>query len=243
MRWSLRFADRPRMESPMARLFSYIVRYDDGAAPNPYGGPCTLVICKPRVRSTAQVEDWIAGVGSVNSPGGSLKGRLVYAMKVEEVVSMRDYDRRAKNEWPEKVPGVSTDTFISKRGDCIYDFSEGDEPTQRPGVHGEGNVARDLSGKNALISTRFVYFGANAIEIPHTLSGICPTTQGHRSNANGKYLEDFTKWIEAIIGDGKRPQRGSPGMANGEHPVHGCGTCLEREEGDDEEEGDAPFSG
>ena len=222
----------------MARLFSYIVRYDDGAAPNPYGGPCTLVICKPRVRSTAQVEDWIAGVGSVNSPGGSLKGRLVCAMKVKEVVSMRDYDRRAKNEWPEKVPGASTDPFISSRGDCIYDFSEGGEPTQRPGVHGEGNVARDLSGKNALISHDFVYFGANAIEIPHHLLGICPTTQGHRSNANAPYLDAFIAWIKGVIREGGDAVRGVPASCLDEAPTKGWGDCAQREEGEDEEEGD-----
>jgi hypothetical protein len=37
----------------MPRLFSYTVRVDDGAAPNPFRGLCTLAICKPAIRRGA----------------------------------------------------------------------------------------------------------------------------------------------------------------------------------------------
>lgn len=35
-------------------LFSYCIPYDDGAAPNPFWGLCTLAICKPRIRRAAK---------------------------------------------------------------------------------------------------------------------------------------------------------------------------------------------
>lgn len=34
----------------MPTLYTYCIPYDDGAAPNPYWGICTLVICKPVIR-------------------------------------------------------------------------------------------------------------------------------------------------------------------------------------------------
>jgi len=74
------------------RLFSYVLRYDTGSAPNPFLGMCTLAICKPRIRRVAEPGDWVAGVGSVNVRGRDLSGHLVYAMKVEESISLADYD-------------------------------------------------------------------------------------------------------------------------------------------------------
>jgi hypothetical protein len=79
----------------MPRLFTYIIPVDDGAAPNPFRGMCTLAICKPGIRRVAVKDDWVAGVGSGNAPSGDLRGRLVYAMRVEEVVSLEEYDRLA----------------------------------------------------------------------------------------------------------------------------------------------------
>jgi len=82
----------------MTQLFTYTIPYDDGAAPNPFHGMCTLAICKPSIRRVAKVGDWVAGLGSKNAPSGDLSGRLVYAMKVEEVIPLSEYDRRAPQE-------------------------------------------------------------------------------------------------------------------------------------------------
>lgn len=66
------------------KLYSYRIPVDDGAAPNPYWDICTLVICKPAIRRTAQVGDWVIGTGSKNSPIGNIEDKLVYAMKVTD---------------------------------------------------------------------------------------------------------------------------------------------------------------
>ena len=47
--------------NPTPRLFSYTIPIDDGAAPNPFHGMCTLAICKPGIRRVAKKGDWIAG--------------------------------------------------------------------------------------------------------------------------------------------------------------------------------------
>ena len=82
----------------MTRLYSYVVRDDNGSAPNPFFGNCTLAIGKPRIRREAEVGDWIAGVASKRHG----PGRLVYAMRVTNVVSMKDYDLR----FPARRPDV-----------------------------------------------------------------------------------------------------------------------------------------
>lgn len=46
------------------QLFSYVIPTDDGAAPNPSWGECSLAICKPAIRKGADVDDWVIGTGS-----------------------------------------------------------------------------------------------------------------------------------------------------------------------------------
>ena len=68
------------MQSRRPVLFTYVVLHDTGAAPNPFWGTCTLVICKPRIRRAAQVGDWVVGTGSAESPIGDRRKHVVYAM-------------------------------------------------------------------------------------------------------------------------------------------------------------------
>ena len=65
----------------MTRIYSYVVRYDSGFAPNPFYGFCTLATCKPDIRRAANVGDWIVGSGS-NDRSIRRGGHLVYAMQV-----------------------------------------------------------------------------------------------------------------------------------------------------------------
>jgi hypothetical protein len=179
------------------RLFTYTIRVDDGAAPNPFGGLCTLTICKPGIRRNAQVDDWIAGFGSKHAPSGDLSGRLVYAMRVTRVLSMEEYDRLALTCWPLKLPDFGSRDLTRRLGDCIYDFST-TRPRQRAGVHGPANATRDLGGKNALLSDHFFYVGNKAIPLPKKLRPILHQTQGHKCLANAPYVGAFLRWIDSL---------------------------------------------
>ena len=68
----------------MPTLFSYVVRFDSGFAPNPFYGYCTLATCKPRIRKAAGVGDWVVGSGS-NDSLVRRGGYMVYAMQVSDV--------------------------------------------------------------------------------------------------------------------------------------------------------------
>ena len=46
------------------KLFSYIITHDIGFAPNPFFGYCTLANCKPVIRRTSKIGDWIVGISA-----------------------------------------------------------------------------------------------------------------------------------------------------------------------------------
>jgi hypothetical protein len=159
----------------MTRLFTYTIPTDDGAAPNPYHGMCSLAICKPVIRRVAEKGDWVAGTGSRGAKNGNLEWRLVYAMCIDETPSIREYDDLASSRWPHRIPNVASANPVDHRGDCIYDFSSG-KPLQRQGVHGPNDQCHDLSGQKVLISRRFYYFGSSARPLPKSLRPICHQT-------------------------------------------------------------------
>jgi hypothetical protein len=122
---------------------------------------------------------------------------MVYAMRVDQIVSLRDYDRLAPNYWPSRIPKLSSQIATHRLGDCIYDFSGG-APVQRPGVHGPKNIRTDLSGQNALISRHYFYFGSNALALPNRLLGIIHQTQSHKVHANTPLVQPFIDWLYAF---------------------------------------------
>ena len=80
----------------MPKLFSYIVDHDYGFAPNPFGGLCTLAKCKFRTTKRNIVEmaeegDWIAGTGGADLEKSAGHGKLIYAMRVDEKISLAEY--------------------------------------------------------------------------------------------------------------------------------------------------------
>lgn len=186
----------PKKRQP--RLYSYVLRYDDGAAPNPFYGICTLVICKPRIRLGAQEGDWVVGTGSAHSPLGDKRGWLVYAMKLTQPkLTLAKYDKWAKKHCRGKLPDPANSDIDRRCGDAIYDFS-GRKPKQRWSVHGQGEKKTDLSGRYALLSKQFFYFGSQPIELPKKLKKICHPTSGERWRPNEALKDDFVTWLESL---------------------------------------------
>jgi hypothetical protein len=157
---------------------------------------------------------------------------VVYAMKVQEVLPLADYDQQAPTRWPHRIPNINSSDMTRRLVDCIYDFSV-NPPSQRRGVHGPGNRQVDLGGQNALISRYFFYFGSNAIPLPGDLSQICHQTQGHRSTANQPYFDRFVEWITGLsLVPGQL--YGSPDfIINWQSPE--CGGCHTRQKDDEQD--------
>lgn len=182
----------------MTTLYTYCIPFDDGAAPNPFWGTCTLVICKPVIRRKAEVGDWIIGTGSVNSPIEDISGQVVYAMKVTQKMTMKEYDSYTNKNLPEKIPDRSNPDWRRWRGDSIYDFSF-DPPRQRPkSVHTEKNMKTDLGGRCALLSKEFFYFGDKPQKLPKSLMRIVKQGQGYKGPSNKEYVKSFVNWLYGL---------------------------------------------
>ena len=212
----------------MITLFSYCIPYDDGAAPNPFWGLCTLAICKPRIRQAANIGDWIVGTGSKHSPIGDVSNNVVYAMLVTQKLTMEDYDQFTQSELPRKIPKMESKDLRRHYGDSIYDFSK--HPLSlRPSVHSEENRSTDLSGGWVLLSDHFFYFGDRPIPLPNDLLDIVKHGQGHRSISNMPYVDAFNVSIHSL---GYPPTSliGKPQLwLNAQAPFGACATWRRQE--------------
>jgi hypothetical protein len=186
------------------RIFSYIVRYDYGFAPNPFEGYCTVATCKPQIRGAARVGDWIVGTGSADH---SSTGRLVYAMEVSEILTFDEYwnDSRFRR----KIP---TDSGAVKRayGDNIYRHGDDGEWLQADSRHslagGEpnpGHIKVDTSVDAVLVGRRFSYFGGNGPQIPASLRAdhsmdLVHSGQGHRCRFPQELVDATIEWLGAL---------------------------------------------
>lgn len=187
------------------------MRHDLGFSPNPFGGVCTLACCKPTIRRNANPGDIVIGTGSITC---GLSRRLIYAMRVEKVLAFNEYWVR----YPSKRP--SPRTPVRKMGDNIWHQDAFGKWCCAPGgIHDERNRGRDLSGKNALISSEFYYFGRDAIEIPDKFHYLIASTQGHKKNDDAYLITRFWKWLA-----NRAPKLGRNGL-----PVsfadQNCGVC------------------
>jgi hypothetical protein len=173
-------------------LFSYCIPTDDGAAPNPFWDVCTLAICKPVIRRTAKIGDWVVATGSTRL---GFQNQVVYAMKVTNIMTLSEYDEYCNESLTNKVPDWNNNDLKRKLGDCIYDFSTSNS-VLRKSVHHEGNIKTDEGGKNVLLSDHFYYFGSIPVPLPGNLQQIVKQGQGHKSISNDPYKDLFVSWIE-----------------------------------------------
>lgn len=175
-------------------LFSYIVAHDTGFSPNPFWGYCTLATCKPVIRRTARVGDWIVGLSPKHSGN-----RVVFAMEVDEILDYASYyrDQRFEN----KIPAYNKEE-VYKVGDNIYRPLPNGRFRQLRSMHSNGvqenpeTKAHDLGGVNVLIGTRFHYFGGFGPHLPAHLNEV-KVGRGHKNRFSQQTISDFLKFISA----------------------------------------------
>lgn len=186
----------------MTRLFSYRIRFDAGSAPNPFWGLCTLAICKPVIRRSAEIGDWVVGTGSSKSPIGDISNKVVYAMRITGKKTMQEYDAFTQAELPKKIPLMTSRDPRRRSGDSIYDYSISPNvkpyPAQRPGVHDKWCRETDLGGKYVLLSDHFFYFGDQPSALPNELLKIVKKGPGHKVNFAQQDVDAFIHWIYSL---------------------------------------------
>jgi len=174
----------------MRSLFSYVVDHDLGIAPNPFGGFCTLALCKfshsgrGNIVELARQKDWIAGTGGLNAFSTGQHGKLVYAMEVTEKMTLHDY-------------------FADMR-------FRGRPDNQREHSH--------ETSRFVLVSERFYYFGTrapslNTLPRRHLQHPFEKRGPAFRRDFSPAFITDFEAWLRPF-------GRGVHGYPCGGRPAH-----------------------
>lgn len=187
-------------------LFSYIITRDYGFAPNPFPPYCTLATCKPRIRRSAAIGDWVLEIGSA-AKGSTMKERLIYAMQVQEKLTYDQYwnDPRFCYKRP-IMNGSKKQTY----GDNIYHtdqkasifLQENSHHSLPDGSVNYDNYRRDLSSTNVLVSKRYWYWGKDAIKIPPQYHQIVKVGIGNSRVEDEPLISKVVLWFESMEGKG-----------------------------------------
>ena len=184
----------------MPKLYTYVVYHDTGFAPNPYHGYCTIACCKPHIRRSARVGDWIVGIGAASKGRGGL---AVFAMQVIVTLSFEDYwdDPAFEAKRPCMESGV-----VEAVGDNIYHRHgmTGDwiqEPSQHSnadGSPGGSNMSKDLSVDRVLVGEVFTYWGGDGPSLPSFAGEQLFAGQGHKFKYRPEVVTEFLDWYDDL---------------------------------------------
>ena len=176
--------------------FSYVVEHDYGLAPNPFGGYCTLAVCKPDIRKNKNLNigDWVIGTGSQK-----LKklNHLIFAMQLEEKLTFQEYwdDKRFQYKKP-----VLNGSLVQMYGDNFYHKdSKTQEWVQEKSAHStvqkEKHLLKDTSSEIVLISQNFYYLGDQCLLIPQEFIEICKQRQGMKYKGLSEVGTKVINWL------------------------------------------------
>jgi hypothetical protein len=151
-------------------------------------------VCKPQIRRSARVGDWILGLRS------RANDQVVCAMRVDEVVSLGNYWRDPR--FRAKRPGSGAyppDNFYraGRDGDLVRVDNR---------LHDAGDATQDIGGRNAIVSRCFWYFGDQSPELPTDLIHLVHSGQGHSLSARrrpddlSRLLAWLSHWPQGVIG-------------------------------------------
>lgn len=161
------------MKTPKFYVYKCIV--DNGGAPCVQDELLSLAICKPMLRRTAEVGNWLVAFGS---KGDRPSHRLIYIAEVTKVLDQGEY--------------YTGNTYFNRK-DCIYrKRADGQYEWVKNLIHGPEAMDRDLgksphyASARTIISDNFRYFGRNASNEwihrhPHLAVLVSDLKQGHRN--------------------------------------------------------------
>jgi hypothetical protein len=181
--------------------YSYKIEHDFGLAPNPFGGYCTLAVCKPTIRRNKNLElgDWIIGTGSAK-----LKRlyHLIFAMQVEEKLTFDEYWEDPRFQYKKPVINGS---LVQMYGDNFYHqdpktkkwIQEDSAHSLVDGKPNEEHLRVDTEGEFVLISSNFYYFGDKSELIPEEFREVCSEGRSMKGPSIPTEVGDrFIKWLK-----------------------------------------------
>jgi hypothetical protein len=148
----------------MTRIMRYILQHDSGMAPCVDDGWVSLATCKPRIRGSAKVGDWVIGF----RPRPEDRGLVVWAGCVSQIMEVGDYELRNRG-----------------RSDAVYRARrDGGFTRLRPNYHREEDqIRKDLSAPVLVFDRKHTwYFGNEPRMLPDSLLHLAAAGIGHRVN-------------------------------------------------------------
>ena len=126
---------------------------------------------------------------------------MVYAMRVEEVLSFGEYFKDSKFEL--KKPDLNNLDVRRSLGDNLY-RPEGEGYIQLPSLHSfpdgrtnEAYMRRDLSGQRVLVGAEYYYFGIDGEKIPEN-TDFLRVRRGHKCNFSLEETRKFLRYMEKL---------------------------------------------
>lgn len=197
------------------KMYSYIVRFDRGLAPNPYWGFCTLALCTPNhMGIKPEPGDWIVGFSTLASGN-----KLINAMMVSESLNFNIYfhDPRFQSKKP-----IMNEEYQNYCGDNFYEMGSDGKWIQHknPYHSGENHRVTDTKHPLVFISEHFYYFGNNSVQIPENFHDLILNRQGIKYQFDTNLVEGFLTWLKQNHQPGIH---GDPGLKE----IKGCDGCSE----------------
>ncbi len=184
------------------RVWSYVITTDRGSAPNYDRPSVTLTICKPRIRMRAQKGDFVLAFNGHTL--ASIPHSVRWAGIISEVLPMEQYweDPRFRGKRPDR----------SETPDNIYRMIDGALSQVPNNSHGQGSIATDLHGKNALIFSQAWHMGDDRPVLPEVFN-LWVTANRRLERLREISAEEWIKlrgWLDAHNCGIPRNRGGSP---------------------------------
>lgn len=184
------------------RNFTYKIDHDYGLAPNPFGGFCTLSVCKSDIRKNKNLEigSWIFGTGA-KSVGDQYFQKLIFCMQVEEKLTFDNYWKDVRFQYKKPIINGSLvqmygDNFYHSNEDGVW-IQENSAHSLKDGTPNEKHLKRDIGGNFVLVSKKFYYFGKNALIIPEEYtSTICTNARNMAFAKPQETVDRFIAWLQ-----------------------------------------------
>ena len=199
----------------MTRIFRYILAHDSGMAPCVGNGLLTLATCKPGIRSSAKIGDWIIGC----RPSPAPRGLVVWAGCVIKKLHVGEYERQFRG-----------------RSDAVYrEKNDSSFRRLRPEYHPEDDEFRKDTSHPVLIfdMESTWYFARDPNLMPESLIHLAP--KGRPYSVNGTKLgepEGLNNWLCGIASPGirgvprDRPPSGPKGGCSSKPSVGSMSGCA-----------------
>ncbi len=170
------------------KLYSHVIKHDTGLAPNPFHGYCTSALCTPSHKNARLKKgDWLIG----NSPRKD-GNRLVYAMRISEVLSMNQYFHDGRFERKKPKPEGAPE---EQCGDNIYYQDKEAQWRRLPSrFHDNPESLRQDPGHPVFVAEHFYYFGCRRVAIPDELAGVICGGIGIHDKSD--LADGFVTWLE-----------------------------------------------